>query len=549
MRKQTKIAALVSAAALLAIGASMTASANTWSGVDGSLDWTWVDRNGNAIEEEGWHRGNSNWGSNAQYYYFADENGEMAIDRPVEWGADLYYVDELGRRVTNTWKLVDLEDGYTMPDGTDVDSVYYFFGSNGKAVRASEGNEFEAKKVIKDTGRTDTGTFVFSEDGYMILGRVPVGSSIYYCVQPDDSYFIGLTEGTAWNYVTGEALNGWAKMDVEVMLDETDIDPDYNNVEWFYFDSCKLYRTAGPKAISGVNYTFDENGVLGYWGATATHGSASPYSNYKVYVDGDNYTSTTGNKWLNFQDDDWYYIINAREADGKSAFQKGVIFNYDLGDDVESSDDDCKGPARLIKVGGKTFLIGNNGVMKVGYNKVEKADVEKWLKDTPDSDGYANWNGTSFKYYVPVKTATDLYFFFDDSTDHDGDRGELQVGRHSYTDEDGVVRTRFFKADGTTEAYAICDNYLFENGELVVAEDGDYRVVELDTASAVYQYTVKSGKLTAKAFQAEAATSKIKVVVDKNGRLKKSTSSKGVLADDGHYYVLKDYKVTEVDPK
>ena len=65
----------------------------------------------------------------------------------------------------------------------------------------------------------------------------------------------------------------------------------------------------------------------------------------------------------------------------------------------------------------------------------------------------------------------------------------------------------------------------------------------------INQYTVKSGKLTAKAFQAEKADSKIKVVVDKNGRLKKSTSSKGVLADDGHYYVLKDYKVTGVDPK
>ena len=67
MRKQTKIAALVSAAALLAIGASMTASANTWSGVNGTMDWTWVDSQGNPIEEEGWHRGNADWGANSHY--------------------------------------------------------------------------------------------------------------------------------------------------------------------------------------------------------------------------------------------------------------------------------------------------------------------------------------------------------------------------------------------------------------------------------------------------------------------------------------------------
>ena len=49
MRKQTKIAAVVSAAALLALGASMTsfaASKGTWMMVDG--EWYCYDKNGDA---------------------------------------------------------------------------------------------------------------------------------------------------------------------------------------------------------------------------------------------------------------------------------------------------------------------------------------------------------------------------------------------------------------------------------------------------------------------------------------------------------------------
>ena len=51
MRKQTKIAAVVSAAALLALGASMTsfaASKGTWMMVDG--EWYCYDKNGDAYK-------------------------------------------------------------------------------------------------------------------------------------------------------------------------------------------------------------------------------------------------------------------------------------------------------------------------------------------------------------------------------------------------------------------------------------------------------------------------------------------------------------------
>ena len=546
MRKQTKIAALVSAAALLAIGASMTASANTWR-QNAYHDYTWVDGRGNAIEEEGWHRGNITWSTyDASQYYFSDENGNMVFDQPIEWEDNLYYVDENGYRVTNTWKWIDLEDGYTMPDGTDVDSVCCFFGSNGKAVHAAADKDFEAKTVIQDTGWTTTGTFVFSEEGYMILGRVEVGDNndVYYCVQPGDANFIGLSpEGTAWPYVTGQALNGWAYMDVETLLDDAALaGKDYNNAEWFWFNNCKLHDSAGVQAVSGVSYVFDENGVLGAWGAKSTLSTTTPEKQFKVYVNDDNYTSTSGNKWLNFQDDDWYYIVNARQGNGSV---KGVIFNYTLAGD-DGTKEDKKGADRLLKVGGKVFLIGADGVMKVGAQEIKPTTIEYWTDA-------ANWKGTTFSYYVPETVSKagvtnykkSLYFYFDDSTDHDGDRGEQVCGIHSYQDEDGSTVTRLYTSEGTTDTWAICSGYLFKDGKLVVAEDDDYRAVKLEGATPV-QYTSKSGKLTVLGLDNNKYLKKVvedaMVIVDRNGKLKKS-SSKGITI--GQYtYKLDNYVVT-----
>ena len=67
MRKQTKIAAVVSAAALLALGASMTsfaASKGTWMMVDG--EWYCYDKNGDAYT-------NVFCSSNGKEYFVGDD--------------------------------------------------------------------------------------------------------------------------------------------------------------------------------------------------------------------------------------------------------------------------------------------------------------------------------------------------------------------------------------------------------------------------------------------------------------------------------------------
>ena len=71
MRKQTKLVAVLSAAALLAIGASMTSFAATgWAEEDGT--WVYYNRDGERVTDE-WKKSGSNW-------FYLDEDGYMAVN-------------------------------------------------------------------------------------------------------------------------------------------------------------------------------------------------------------------------------------------------------------------------------------------------------------------------------------------------------------------------------------------------------------------------------------------------------------------------------------
>ena len=103
MKKQTKIVAVASAAAMLAIGASMTSFAATgWVEEDGQ--WYYYDKDGNRVEDE-WKKSGDNW-----YWLDSEENGAMATDKLVEDDDDTYYVDANGVMVKNTWVKVVNED-------------------------------------------------------------------------------------------------------------------------------------------------------------------------------------------------------------------------------------------------------------------------------------------------------------------------------------------------------------------------------------------------------------------------------------------------------
>ena len=92
MRKQTKLVAVLSAAALLAMGASMTSFAAGWEKDDAGV-WHYYDSDDEMVTGE-WKKDGGKW-------FYLDDDGNMLTD---SWVDDDYYVAEDGHMLTNEWK-------------------------------------------------------------------------------------------------------------------------------------------------------------------------------------------------------------------------------------------------------------------------------------------------------------------------------------------------------------------------------------------------------------------------------------------------------------
>ncbi|SET97249.1 Putative cell wall binding repeat-containing protein, partial [[Clostridium] aminophilum] len=91
MRKQTKYVAVLSAAALLAMGASMTSFAAGWE-KDEAGAWHYYDKDDDMVTGE-WKKDGNKW-------FYLDDDGNMAVNK---WVEDDYYVGEDGAMITNGW--------------------------------------------------------------------------------------------------------------------------------------------------------------------------------------------------------------------------------------------------------------------------------------------------------------------------------------------------------------------------------------------------------------------------------------------------------------
>lgn len=135
MRKQTKLVAVLSTAALLAIGASMTSfAAQGWAEEDGT--WVYYDRNGDRVTDK-WAKSGNNW-------YYLDSDGEMAIDTLIEDGDNYYYVDINGVMASNQWVAIDNEDA---GEDDEPDHYWYYFQANGKALTNGTNDKVSLKTV------------------------------------------------------------------------------------------------------------------------------------------------------------------------------------------------------------------------------------------------------------------------------------------------------------------------------------------------------------------------------------------------------------------
>lgn len=504
MRKQTKLVAVLSATALLAIGASMTSfAAQGWQEEGGT--WVYYNKDGSMATSQ-WKKSGNNW-------YWLDSDGTMLTDSIVEDDDDYYFVDANGVMVTNQWVQVDNVDDN---DEDAPSNWWYYFQGNGKAYTANDSGTTSLKTI---NGKK----YAFTDEGKMLFGWVDENSTR----QTDDSawkscdYYMGDEDD-------GAAAIGWAQIHVIDddlywdKKDEENEDQDY----WFYFQSngkkvkfdvttssSNLEHPIKTKTINGKKYGFDENGRMTFewtqissYNNTASVSTASAVGNYNYFNDRDNgarvskgWFKTVPDAAVSYKDNDddeerWYYAYSVgkichsefksingkryvfdnsgRMLDGLQAIYTdsyGQVWNRKL------DDEDLVKDGTELKYGGSTTLrlidaagLEQNGTVPgYGWDGGMKGDETVTIADAIEyvaNSTSANIDGDKFG---GTKKPTFGVFYCGD-----GEDGAIRTSTQNVTIE-GESYTFYFKKDGDRKGLGINgkkDNYLYQNGKRVKAD-------------------------------------------------------------------------------
>ena len=457
MRKQTKIAAVVSAAALLALGASMTsfaASKGTWMMVDG--EWYCYDKNGDAYT-------NVFCSSNGKEYYVGDD-GQLVRSEWVEYDGNYYFVNSSGAKITNDWRLT------TPYDDDSADEEWYYFKSNGKRAE-NEKITYKGKSYYFDT------------DGKMLTGWVNTGDGTS-AVNEANGYEAG---HTFYCDETGARVEGaWVK-DTEPGTDDDDADADEY---WYYLKKATGKPATGKQSnINGQIYLFNGEGQMqhGWVAATDPNGvkfvqldkedeeqKMSAAGKNDVYYCGDEDDGhAKKNKWMktwlpndtNEEEDDkeWFWfdkegkVFRASETKKNSVETAANAEKYKL-DEGTLTPDDGK-VATLIgkkKVNSKDYWFRNDGVMLSKFYKINDAMFYFGGAD----DGSMKTGSQSIK-----DNAGDTYKFYFYTKDQTTDKYQTPKYGKKLKKGAGVVGNQ--------------SNKLYYYGLLLTADDYKYQVVTL----------------------------------------------------------------------
>ena len=454
MRKQTKLVAVLSAAALLAVGASMTSFAGWEKDEDGI--WHYYDSDDQMVEGE-WRKDGSKW-------FYLDEDGNMATDT---WVDDDYYVGEDGAMVKNDWRKTFGEDE---EDDPDQDEHWYYFGSNGK-------------KVTDQDKKINGKTYYFDEDGKMYSGWYSDGKD-------DVAYYLG-TEDEGWRAEnqwlwlenSGDTDDDFEDDDTKgesVLGCDADNDDDPCDDEgWYWFGSDgKAYHGEGKKKINGRYYMFNEHGQMLYeWindndkrypapgssnnaqldgnllasGSNAGQGYAGEAQNiqgmlyYNVVEEGwrgDGWYEIDGSEDAGTDGDtDWYYIDDGEPERADARFDNPTKNDYAT-DDEDGAVYVARIKVPSEKMGKVYFAFNEMGQMQTGLQ------------------------------YIGADHA---FYFFDEN-------GYMQTGKETNVeDDDDSYNFYFITKNGKNGQGQMGekDGYLYFGGKRLEADD-DYRIYFFD---------------------------------------------------------------------
>ena len=412
MRKQTKIAAVVSAAALLALGASMTsfaASKGTWMMVDG--EWYCYDKNGDAYT-------NVFCSSNGKEYYVGDD-GQLVRSEQVEYDGNYYFVNSAGAKITNDWRLT------TPYDDESADEEWYYFQSTGKMA---------TNKKITYKGKT----YYFDSDGKMLTGWVNKGEGTA-AVNEATGY---IANQTFYCDETGARVEGaWVK-DTKPGITDDDADEDEF---WYYLKKATGKPATGKQSnINGQIYLFNAEGQMqSGWVAASSDSDVkfvqldkeddevamSTAKGYVYYCGDEDDGHAKKNKWVKT----WLPSDTNEEEDDKEWFwfdKEGKLFRAGYNTAAETASNAWK--YKLDE--GTLVKDADTAVTSIAKKKVNSKDYQF------TSDGVM-----LSKFYL----IDDAMYYFGGSDD-----GSMKTGSQSIKDNtDDTYKFYFYTKDQSTDKY------------------------------------------------------------------------------------------------
>ena len=426
MRKQTKLVAVLSAAAVLALGASMTSFAAGWEKDDAGV-WHYYDEDDEMVTDE-WKKDGGKW-------FYLDEDGDMLTN---DWVDDDYYVGEDGAMLINQWVKAYSDEDQDDPD--EDGEHWYYFGSKGK-------------KVTDDDKKIGGKTYYFNEDGEMLTGWQEINGEAYYLGSEDE----GWRAESQWLWLEKSGLIDVDDDDETEGMPVLDCneDDDCDDEGWYWFASSgKATHQTAKKKINGKWYMFNEHGQMLYeWidndtnikrgshaqlddttrknGATSANADIAKMFYYNEVEDG-----SRANGWFQMDgakdvgtdsDTDWYYIDD------------GEVTYADSTKDFATYDEDGEEVyVTREKINGKYFAFNEKGQMQDGLQYIADDNGFYYF----DEDGYMKTGKVT-----AVECDDDDYNFYFNTSN--GKNGQGYKGEK--------------------------DGYLYFNGKRLEADD-DYRL-------------------------------------------------------------------------
>ena len=542
MRKQTKVVAVASAAALLAIGGAMTSfAAQGWVEEDGT--WYFYDKDGSRVEDT-WKKSGDNW-----FWLDSEEGGAMATDKLVEDDDNTYYVDGNGVMVTNTWvKVVNEEQD---EDDDPAEYRYYYMQSNGKAYKGN-GNNLSKKTI-------DGKQYAFDEDGKMLYGLVKTDGTMANGEDEwqDAYYYFG-----GWE--DGSLKTGWQKITVHDPSSDKDDDYDY----WFNFKANGKKRTHAEDndtwKSNGKYYHFNQYGVMVYeWFNIATSGTTNPQSasNWAYFSspeDGARYTKG------------WFKVAPPTE-DNSFAEVDDTFANNDSKDESDrwyysNGHDEGLAVGEIKKIKGKYYGFWPDDGEKAGRMltglcalKMSGSKIVDVIDDDMDADGLDDFMD---KYGTESQANSDVYlYYFGNDADTDG---AMKTGNVTIN-LDGDSYQFQFKKNGDASSRGRGVNgiddgkYIYQYGQKVKADsDEKYILVKAvgninsDTATVdVYESKDIRTEFAKTAFQVTGTDATVNgfygfgsayYLVNTSGRIQTGTKT-GVKDGDDMYWYMNNNKI------